>query len=347
MVELMIAMAVFLVVCGAAISLVNKHTPLFNQQQNQAGLNVSLRNAVAQMQIDVVNAGSGFSIPGITPKMIPIGVMIKNTAGGACYDAATFSYTAGCFDELHIISAAPGVPVGSPISATSCVSTSSSTLNVVPAATLGSTPTQAQLDALSNPFQNGDQILVLATDGTNVTQTALVGLTDGGDDKNGKWVNLQHNPQGTVEANSLLQVGTRAGNPNNQLNGKYCAPNSFVFKLGPEIVYGVDTTDPTNPVLYKQVGGGAKVAIAEQIIGFKVGAMAWNSPTDIYSFNAPAAPPTGYNQDWGVIRSVMISLIGRTQPEPGNNFRNQFDGGPYRIQPMTVVINPRNLSMHD
>src|SRR5215831_3946823 len=186
MVELMIAMAVFLVVCGAAISLVNKHTPLFNQQQNQAGLNVSLRNAVAQMQIDVVNAGSGFSIPGITPKMIPIGVMIKNTAGGACYDAATFSYTAGCFDELHIISAAPGVPVGTPISATSCVSQTSSTLDIVPAVTVvPNSPSSAENDAMAAAFKDGDQILLFTTDGTNITQTALVGLTSDGADPSG------------------------------------------------------------------------------------------------------------------------------------------------------------------
>jgi len=42
-------------------------------------------------------------------------------------------------------------------------------------------------------------------------------------------------------------------------------------------------------------------------------------------------------------------LIGRTNPS-GNvdeKFRNTFDQGPYKIQALSVVINPRNLSMND
>ena len=60
LVELMMAMLIFLVVGGAAVSLIKKHVPLYASEQNQAGLNVGVRNAVAQMQMDVVNAGSGF-----------------------------------------------------------------------------------------------------------------------------------------------------------------------------------------------------------------------------------------------------------------------------------------------
>jgi hypothetical protein len=31
--------------------------------------------------------------------------------------------------------------------------------------------------------------------------------------------------------------------------------------------------------------------------------------------------------------------------DPSNNFRNKLDGGPYQVQKISVVINPRNLSM--
>jgi prepilin-type N-terminal cleavage/methylation domain-containing protein len=60
LVELTVAMAVFLVVGGAAVALVKMHIPLFTSQQNQTGLNLSMRNSVAQMQIDVVNGGTGY-----------------------------------------------------------------------------------------------------------------------------------------------------------------------------------------------------------------------------------------------------------------------------------------------
>ncbi|HET9281461.1 MAG TPA: prepilin-type N-terminal cleavage/methylation domain-containing protein, partial [Candidatus Angelobacter sp.] len=60
LIELMVAMLIFLVIGGAAVALVKKHVPIFTSQQNQTGLNISMRNAVAQMQIDVVNAGTGY-----------------------------------------------------------------------------------------------------------------------------------------------------------------------------------------------------------------------------------------------------------------------------------------------
>src|SRR5437764_15402327 len=44
LVELMVAMAIFLVVGGAAVELAKKHVPLFTSQQNQTGLNLAMRN---------------------------------------------------------------------------------------------------------------------------------------------------------------------------------------------------------------------------------------------------------------------------------------------------------------
>jgi prepilin-type N-terminal cleavage/methylation domain-containing protein len=58
LIELMIATAMFLIVAGAAFSLLASHQPLFNQQQNKASLNINVRNAIAQMQLDLVNAGT-------------------------------------------------------------------------------------------------------------------------------------------------------------------------------------------------------------------------------------------------------------------------------------------------
>ncbi len=93
--------------------------------------------------------------------------------------------------------------------------------------------------------------------------------------------------------------------------------------------------------------------IADNIIGFKVGAATYgtgsgttSSPS--YSFNASnatTATPAGYNNQFTMIRSIRVSLIGRTQPGQftGSDFRNSYDGGGIGIQALSLVINPRNL----
>ncbi len=60
MIEMLVAVGLFVIIGGAAISLFKQHAPLFTQQQALTGLNVTMRNAMAEMQMDVVNAGSGF-----------------------------------------------------------------------------------------------------------------------------------------------------------------------------------------------------------------------------------------------------------------------------------------------
>ena len=95
--------------------------------------------------------------------------------------------------------------------------------------------------------------------------------------------------------------------------------------------------------------------IAEQIIGFKAGAATWipaaSTSTLTYSFyaqNATSATPPGYGSNFELVRSVRVTLIGRTtpNPDPTYTFRNTFDGGAYQVEPATVVINPRNLTMN-
>src|SRR5262249_34219309 len=60
MLEMLVSLVVFMVVAGAAFSLLFAHAPLYSRQQNMAGLNIVLRNAVTQMQIDAENAGNGY-----------------------------------------------------------------------------------------------------------------------------------------------------------------------------------------------------------------------------------------------------------------------------------------------
>jgi hypothetical protein len=87
-----------------------------------------------------------------------------------------------------------------------------------------------------------------------------------------------------------------------------------------------------------------------------VGAAVWGIPdtgittsTTLYNFyaqNATTASPIGYNNNYSLVRSVRVSLIGRTAPNIADPFRNTFDGGPYQVLGADVVVNPRNMTMN-
>ena len=155
-------------------------------------------------------------------------------------------------------------------------------------------------------------------------------------------VKLMHNSTNGDGTNSSTNDPLALSNSadSNKLGVQFCNTD-WVLKVSP-ITYQVDASDPTNPKLTRTQGGQTAV-IAEQVIGFKVGAAVWNGTTDdTYSFDANT-----YLHDWSLIRAVRVSLIGRTQADITNNFRNSFDQGPYKIESVSVVINPRNLSMND
>jgi prepilin-type N-terminal cleavage/methylation domain-containing protein len=332
LVELMVAMAIFLVVGGAAVELAKKHVPLFTAQQSQTGLNLAMRNGVAQMQIDVVNAGTGY-YQGVNIPSWPIGITVLNSAPGTgCFDAATNTYTSTCFDTLNVIAMDQNTPPSNPSDiASNCVSTTSSTLFVTPVGT-------TTLSQLAADFHTGDQILLVKSDGSQMTTTILTsnGLISGGK------VKLEHNPTGADGTNTIALDPLALSNSadSNKLGTQFCNTD-WVLKIAP-ITYSVDASDPTDPKLVRTQNGQPSV-IAEQIVGFKVGASVWNGTTDnTYSFDAAS-----YNHDWSLIRAVRVSMIGRTPTDLGSSFRNSFDGGPYKIQSISVVINPRNLSMND
>jgi len=78
------------------------------------------------------------------------------------------------------------------------------------------------------------------------------------------------------------------------------------------VIYKVDTTNPANPKLTR-IQGGVTSVVADQIVGFKVGASIWNAATatsnDNYNFDAST-----YAFDYSSIRSIRISLIGARRP---------------------------------
>jgi len=361
LIELMMAMFVFLIIGGAAVALINKHVPTYATEQNQASLNVGVRNAVAQMQTDVVNAGSGF-YPGGNMPFFPVGITIVNAGNAGCFDPATFNYT-GCFDKLNVITADDTIPPAHP----SCdaggnapLDTFAGCLPLTPPGTMYLTfgitppPTAAQLSTWANSVYLKNTELLLIQGGTdfsnsNPRMTVVVLSSD----------------HGTVIGNSIQVTFTptdKVGNPpldgmniinpgdSDQLTNIFDPTQDYAIHLA-AITYGIDASDPSNPKLVRVPYGtalqGAQNVIAEQIIGFKVGA--WNTWSGNYVYDSTAPKgANGYGGDWTSIKAVRIDLTARTpvNSDPSAmSFRNKLDNGPYQVQKISVVINPRNLSM--
>jgi len=342
MIEMLIAMAVFLIVGSAAVRLFQTHVNVFTRQQNQSTLNFSLRNAVAQMQIDIVNAGNGF-YTGADIAAWPVGVTIVNHDAGSvsCYDSTTNTYGQNCFDELNVISTDVAVPLAHPVTGGTCHNTANSSI-------LFGAPTTGTLANLAAAYKKDDMLLLVDSTGNYMTTTKLTKDAQ----VTGAKVQFQHNPTGANGVNSPgddpLLVSTTA---NNKLSEQFC-DDDWIMKVVP-VTYMVDTTDPTNPKLVRRNllkknpdGTYVQEVIADQIIGFKVGASIVNNDAD-YIYNAKTAVADGgYNSDWTQIKAVRLTLIGRTPPTTGS-YRNDFDHGPYRVEAVSIVVNPRNLSLND
>jgi hypothetical protein len=318
------------------------------------------------MQTDIVNGGAGYISAVNTPNW-PVGVVITNpipvvSSTQDCHSGAT--YGAKCFDQFTVIAADLNTPPVNPLAsgstsgslpvvagtcATTTVDTSSSTtIYVLPPALFTAATFAAQ-------FLSGDQILLVKASGSNYTTVRLTSAPTTVVVSGTTYVLLTHSV--TTAANGTNAASDDETNmsvhSSDQTTAQFCAAD-YVIRLAPVIYYVDITSDSTNPTLRRLVlagtasaitAPGSGVALANQIIGFKVGAALVSNNTDTYNFDASTFGG-GAGYDYTQVRSVMISLVGRTPPvqDPTFVFRNTFDGGPYQIQGVSIVVNPRNMS---
>jgi hypothetical protein len=270
-----------------------------------------------------------------------------------------------CFDQFTVIAADLNTPPVNPLAsgstsgalpvvagtcATTTVDTSSSTtIYVLPPAPFTATTFAAQ-------FQIGDQILLVKASGSNYTTVRLTAPAPAPIVVSGQtYVLLTHSVKTAANGtNTLADDETNMSvHSSDQTTAQFCAAD-YVIRLAPVIYYVDITSDSTNPTLRRLVLAGTAsaitapasgVALANQIIGFKVGAALVSSSSDTYNFDASTFGG-GAGFDYTQVRSIMISLVGRTPPvqDPTFVFRNTFDGGPYQIQGVSIVVNPRNMS---
>jgi len=370
--ELLVASAVFMLVAGAAFTLFNKQELSSEVVQGQVGLNIALRNAATQLQIDLANAGSGY-FQGLNIPNWPVGVTIVNnvvSAGSSCYNSTTSTYGSSCFDQVNIIAAANAATYP-PINATDStgangVANCSNTNTGIAYGQAASGLTLAQTAA---KYSSGDQLLFLTATNNHITSVVLTAAptvvgsavrfvfsptldqTVGGVHYKG-YNSLANDPL-DITACDGLSTCSPAAQPNGKLGEQFCGTD-WILKLAP-ITYQVDISTPSNPKLTRTQSGTTST-VMEQVIGFKVGAAIWNATTgtDATSYNYAASTYTNVTANdmaynFTLVRSVRVSIIGRTTPstDPNYKFRNAFDNGAYQVQGTAVVVNPRDMSMND
>ena len=312
LIEMLVAMAVFLVVAGAAFSVFSRHAALVTRQQNLSGVNIGLRNAMAQLQMDLSGAGQNLlsGVKGAQP--FNLGIVIRNNVPGvaaACSPNTTnWSYptSSACFDSLTIANPKAGCPVldiDDPGSSAESLSTSSIIWGNDPN-NPGDAPT---LTNDASCFKNGDEILVVALpNGPQQPQCdsgsfnycmAVVTLTQDAQ-VSGNKVQLQHNPTGATS--DPLGIAFNAAGNNfakaNSLNSNF-NNGSYVIDMGTgagDITYAVQA-NPANAndvQLVRCLGSVCTNAnsqpVTDQVIGFKVGAALWDNAqtgaTDIANY---------------------------------------------------------------
>jgi len=381
LIEFMVSMAIFLLISSVAFKLFNQQQLSTQLLRDQVGLNVALRNAMTQMQLDISNAGSGY-FQGVNIPSWPVGVTIVNNvvaSGTSCYTASTKTYGTSCFDQLNVLTAA-NTTTYPPINATDSTGGTSPTANCSnlttgvaygQAAVLnGTTWTLANTAA---EFKSGDQVLFLNSSGSLLSTVILTANAS----VVGSAVKFQFNATNANGSNTLANdplditachgntpctAGGKIANPPQFCGGDYIiklAPISYVVCAGPGSPSPCDTTttspDIADPKL-ERIQSGAASIVMEQVIGFKVGAAIYNTASDSsgtqYNYDASSytnvvANDVAYN--FTMVRSVRASVIARTTPNNSATytFRNTFDQGPYQVQGMAIVVNPRNMSMND
>jgi prepilin-type N-terminal cleavage/methylation domain-containing protein len=341
LIELMVAMAIFLVIGGTALTLVRKHATLFSTTQNQTGVNLALRNAVAQMENDVVNAGAGF-YPGANSPFWPVGVTVQPATTPGCNTTGT--YTSTCFDQMTIITANTAVQVTpQPSLDAGATTTFDPTVSTTIYLTYPDAPSSATLATRAATFQNGGEILLVKSGSVTPQIRPLVLTANGTVDPSGKAVQLQVAPFSATSSDLMGIYDPNAGGGGDKNNAQFdvagtqFGPGDFAINLV-STKYSVNN----NNQLVRQVGNNVPDLVADRIVGFSV------SPFVAGAVNAYDPKPSDYNSDWTLIRAVNIKVFARTPAfSDANNmsYKNNYDGGNYQVQGVSVVINPRNLSM--
>lgn len=316
LVELLVAMAVFMIVAGAAFSLFARHAQLVTRQQNLSGVNIGLRNAMSQLEMDLAGAGQNMLSGVVNAQPFGLGVMIQNNVPGvapACTpNTTTWAYPvpSSCFDSFTIINSkacttaggtnAPVLVVNENANGNNQTNVTISNSSILWADDPNNSGNAAFLNSDSTCYKQGDELMVVSLPNNGQPQCvtgnaasafsycmSFIVLTKDGN-VTGNGIQLQHNPTGAGADPLGIFTTSTGGNNFNKANGlNYAFPNgSYIIDLGNggnDITYAVQAsaTNPADPQLVRCQGVTCTAAnstvLTDQVIGFKVGAALWDN----------------------------------------------------------------------
>ena len=292
LIELMVAVAIFLVVSASVLMLFSRQQTNAKQQQGLTALNIGIRNAISQLQLDMANLGAS-SNSTVLPNW-PIGVTLVNNvvaSGSSCYSGSV--YGANCYDQINILDGDPSAP---PINATDSTGGTANGLcsNTTKGYAYGQAASGQTLATTAGNYSQGDQLLFLNSTGTQITAVVLTQAPSVYNSVAVKFTFAATNSDGSnstpSSANFNLAANTATNDPLDitacgggvsttctqatDFGTSFCT-GDWIIKLRP-IIYYVDRTNSSDPQLMRKQGTGAAVAVMDQIIGFKVGAAIFN-----------------------------------------------------------------------
>ncbi len=313
--ELLTAMAVFVLVAGAAFSLFGQHASMVTQQQNLSGVNIGLRNAMTQMEIDISGAGQNLlaTAPGAV-QPFSLGIIVQNNVPGTAATCApnttSWSYPApsACFDSLTMINPKACNLAGGTIAPILVITNSNNGTDLVVNSTAFATdPNGGSLTTDSSCYTTGDEVLVLAPNNTQNPPTcgstaqsnycmSVITLTKDAQ-VSGNKIQLPHNPTGAggtasgcpgTSCTDPLGIVFNSSGGSNFTNalGQHFPDGSFIIDLGQggsDVTYAVQTNpaNASDPQLWRCAGTSCTAAngqaVTDQIISFKVGTALWDN----------------------------------------------------------------------
>ncbi|MGH9717462.1 MAG: PilW family protein [Candidatus Acidiferrales bacterium] len=289
LIELLVAMVVFVIVAGTAFSLFGKNEAYAVHQEGLSGVNIGLRNAMSQLQMDLSGSGENLlaNAPGAV-QSFSLGVIVQNNVptaqggvGANCTpNTSTWAYPveSACYDGIMIVnpklcSAAGGTYAPVLALQTGLLLNTASSLSATDNA-LG-----ANLANDASCFKNGDEILVYEQN-TQSPPTCFTGgqqsdycmtvVTLNADAAAGPTsISLSYDPPGVngvpsgcpgSSCNDPLGIiyqayGAGGNNYGNALNSNFPA-GAYLVNLGTganDISYSVqdNPADPTDPQLLR------------------------------------------------------------------------------------------------
>jgi prepilin-type N-terminal cleavage/methylation domain-containing protein len=312
LIELMVAMAVFVIIAGVAFSLFGKHEAYAMRQEGLSSVNIGLRNAISQMQMDLAGSGENLlaNVHSVSVQPFYAGIIVQNNVPGTAPNCApnqsnwSYPVPSACYDGLTIINPKICNGTASPVLTLSdnAGGENLSVSSIMFADDPNNPGNGTSLNFDQGCFQNGDEVLVVQPQNTTAQPQCpanycmtVVTLTKNAQVAGNK-IQLQHNPTGAggTAANCpgatctdplgiiYNQYSSSGTNYTNALGAGF-SNGAFIVDLGTggtDISYAVQNNpaDPADPQLIRcntplaLCIAGAGQVLTDQVIGFKIGA---------------------------------------------------------------------------